>query len=1096
MMKKHMARILSFCLLAQSAVLTATAADPKVETVNGTPTVFVSSFGRMSYDGQTYTAYKDFNTALGALGKDGGRIVFTADAPLSDFVDTEGRGSLTLLGVGKKPSGNTLDFTGRETVEFKGDLYMDMLNIKADPNAVLLTGGYDFSAMSSFDTSFRETYAVTGNTITYPAPLSVAPGNGSGNGSISIDGGVFLRVSAGAYNADAAKGTKAVLTGGTFTLAVAGNDGSGKTDGNTSLTVSEDAEVETVYIGSKGGTVNGSVLGEVSGGVVKNLIIGTESGAVIDGSLTAVITGGEIEKVTFINDGKVNGKTVLIADSESMHYFDDAKADYILEITAGKVEPVVSGNTVSGFAFYDQNGIRAASIQLDGTEMQNESGVFAVPEGKHTVAVDSRAVELKRDANFVAGYDDGTFRPQNNMTRAEAVTIMARLLADDEYIGSFTASYSDVAADAWYNPYIGFLQQMGLLDPIARDHGYSFAPDEKITRGEFTQLIYSIYGLSNSVGTGKIKLRTLSDVNESTSYVTAIYGAVDAGLVAGYDDGTFRSKGNITRAEVVTMVNRLLNRVPTGNGDTASFSDVENHWAKAQVLAACGKENVEWTEKESAGTDFVLNGSTPEEYIKGLYEQSATLNGDQICNAVDVISEKMKQDVLNSENALNLSDRPTTYYISEKNGNDDNDGLSPEKPFKTLNALNKTRFLRNANILLERGGVYRGTMSISANLAFGAYGEGPKPVWIQSKRNYADPDLWVETEYPNVWKCTELLTNVGVIGFDHDLFDYSDDTYNELYGIICNYKTLGFMGIEDMNKDLQFYSDMRETSLLTPSPLYLYSTEGNPGKRFKSIEIGERINIVSGAPKNCRIDNISFKFTGAHAIGVNDAQNLLVTNCVFSWLGGSVLWYNDDGSCTCYGNAVETGACDGYYVDNCWFYQLYDTAVTHQCSKGDGNRIQNDVRYLGNLIEYCHWGIEFYNSPSTTTEYPDGKHPYTRITSNVYDAYNVVRNTGYGWGSVIKNRMKSSQGYCGSSLSDNYDETTEYNIFDRSAGNLLFLPSNANEIQRRNIYIQYEGNQIGSLRGQVEKCDTSFASYINKLWGDKEAVVIMIQKKS
>ena len=151
---------------------------------------------------------------------------------------------------------------------------------------------------------------------------------------------------------------------------------------------------------------------------------------------------------------------------------------------------------------------------------------------------------------------------------------------------------------------------------------------------------------------------------------------------------------------------------------------------------------------------------------------------------------------------------------------------------------------------------------------YGAYGEGPKPVWVQSKRNYADPSLWVETEYPNVWKCTELLTNVGVIGFDHDLFCSSDETYNEKYGIIRNYNTDGFMGLQSMYKDLQFFSDLREAGLTSPAPLYLYSTEGNPGSRFKSIEIGERVNILGGEPQNCRVDNISFKFTGAHAIGV------------------------------------------------------------------------------------------------------------------------------------------------------------------------------------------------------------------------------------
>ena len=1088
MMKKQTARLLTLCLSAQLMALPVHAADAQVENIDGVATVFVSNFGRMSFGGKNYTAYKNFNEALAALGKDGGKVVFTAEAPLSNFNDTENRGSLTFLGVGKKPSGNTLDFSGRDTVEFKGDLYLDMLNIKAAKGAVLLTNGYDFVAYENFDTSFYEQYYPEGNVTIYAAPLSVAPGKGIGKGSISLANGVYDRVTAGAHDDKEANGTSVIVSGGTYEKLVAGSDGKGTTTGNPSLTVKGKAVAKQVFAGSNGGRVTGNVTVKIDGGNIENLNIGTASGASIDGNLAVIVSGGSIGKVHFVNDGTLSGKTVLIGAGEASDFFRDAKADYVFEVTAGSVCPVWNGKELSGFTVADSNGLAADIIKLDGTEMHGANGFYVIPEGRHTIEAMGRTLELQKEASFITGYDDGTFRPQNNMTRAEAVTITARLLADEDYIKKCTASYGDVAPDAWYSPYIGFMQTLNMLSPIARDNGRAFAPDEKITRGEFTQLVYSVYSGKDPENSDRIKMRTLSDVNNNTQYAAAIYGAVDAGLIAGYDDGTFRPIGNITRAEVVTMINRLLNRVPTGNTDGKTFSDVETHWARAQVLAACGKENVEWTEKND-NFSFVLKGSTPEEYIKGLYEQSSSLNGEEIGKAVDVVSEKMKQRVLNSENDLDLSAYKTTYYISEKHGNDDNDGLSPEKPFKTIERLTSIRFLRNANILLERGGVYRGTVTVMQNVNYGAYGEGPKPVWVQSKRNYADPSLWVETEYPNVWKCTELLTNVGVIGFDHDLFCSSDETYNEKYGIIRNYNTDGFMGLQSMYKDLQFFSDLREAGLKSPAPLYLYSTEGNPGSRFKSIEIGERVNILGGEPQNCRVDNISFKFTGAHAIGVYNARNLRVINCIFSWLGGSVLYFNENGSSTCYGNGVETTTCDGYFVENCWFYQVYDTGVTHQCSTGTNDRAQKNIRYLGNLIEYCHWGIEFYNAP-----YRDGS-SFIVTTSDVHIAYNVVRNTGYGWGSVSKNRAERSQGYCCHSLSDNFDELTEYNIFDRSAGQLLNLPTNAKEVQKRNLYIQYEGGRLGDLRGTVTECNTDFAENIRKNWGDKEAVVVMIRKK-
>ncbi len=1089
MMKKRTARFLTLCLLAQSLILPVHAADAQVENIDGVPTVFVSGFGRMSYEGKNYTAFKNFNEALAALGKGGGKVVFTAEAPLSDFSDTQGRGALTLVGIGKKPSGNTLDFAGRDTVEFSGDLYLDMLNIKADKGAVLLTNGYDFVTYENFDTSCYEKYSPEGNTTIYAAPLSVAPGKGAGKGSITLGNGVYDRVTAGAHSDGEANGTTVTVSGGKYEKLTAGNDGKGTAAGNTSLTVKGEAEAAQVVAGSNGGKITGNVTAEIAGGSVENLVVGPNGGALIDGNLAVIVSGGEIGNVTFSNDGTVSGKTVLIGAGEKKDIFRDAKADYVFEVTAGSVRPVWDGNAIAGFSVADSNGLAADTVRIDGTEVHSGNGIYAIPEGRHTVEAMGRTLEFRKDVSFIAGYDDGTFRPQNNMTRAEAVTITARLLADEEYIQKCVSSYDDVSPDAWYSPYIGFMQTLNMLSPIARDRGRAFAPDEKITRGEFTQLMYSVYSGKNPESAGEIKMRTLSDVSNNTQYAAAIYGAVDAGLIAGYDDGTFRPKGNITRAEVVTMINRLLKRVPTGNTDGKTFSDTESHWARAQVLAACGKENVEWTAK---GEDkaFLLEGSNPEEYIKGLYGQSEALNGEAICRAVDTVSEKMKRDVLNAENALDLSAYKTTYYVSEKNGNDENDGLSPEKPFRTIERVSSIRFLRNANILLERGGVYRGTFRIvSQNLNFGAYGEGEKPVWMQSRRNYADPSLWEKTEYPNVWKCTELLTNVGVIGFDHDLFDHSEKTYTEQYGIIRNYNTDGFMGLQSMYKDLQFFSDMREADLTSPAPLYVYSTEGNPGERFRSIEIGERANILGGEPLNCRIDNISFKFTGAHAIGVYNARNLRITNCVFSWLGGSVLHYNENGSSTCYGNAVETTTCDGYFIENCWFYQVYDTGVTHQCSTGTNDRAQKNIRYLGNLFEYCHWGIEFYNAP-----YRDGS-TFVVTTSDVRIAYNVVRNTGFGWGSVSKNRMENSQAYSCHSLADNFDEQTEYNIFDRSAGQLLNLPHEANETQNRNLYIQYEGNRLGNLRGTLTECNTDFAENIRKLWGDKEAVVVMIRAK-
>ncbi len=353
---------------------------------------------------------------------------------------------------------------------------------------------------------------------------------------------------------------------------------------------------------------------------------------------------------------------------------------------------------------------------------------------------------------------------------------------------------------------------------------------------------------------------------------------------------------------------------------------------------------------------------------------------------------------------------------------------------------------------------------------------------------------------PNVWKCTEQLVNVGVIGYDHDLFDYSEDSYHELYGDIYNIDTFGFTGIEDMKKDLAFYSVVPGNGDLTTQAgdLYVYSTEGNPGSRFNSIEIGERINIVSGSPNGATFDNLAFKFTGGHAIGFGTCKDVTVTNCVFSWIGGSVLSGNGVGNpATNYGNAIEIyGGCDGYRVENNWMYQIYDTAVTHQRSATTGDCTQENIRYTSNLMEYVHWGIETYNAPPTKEILNGKKDTYTRYTKDYRARYNLLRFGGYGWGSLTRYRTNSARLYCCAAISDNEDQLAEYNIIDRCAGYLLNIPDADKEEFDKNIYIQTLGCTVGYIRGGAFTCDFTMADRISKNLGDKNAVVIVTEPEA
>ncbi|MBR5527451.1 MAG: hypothetical protein IKV97_00505, partial [Clostridia bacterium] len=130
------------------------------------------------------------------------------------------------------------------------------------------------------------------------------------------------------------------------------------------------------------------------------------------------------------------------------------------------------------------------------------------------------------------------------------------------------------------------------------------------------------------------------------------------------------------------------------------------------------------------------------------------------------------------------------------------------------------------------------------------------------------------------------------------------------------------------------------------------------------------------------------------------------------------------------------------------------------------------------------------NMPPTAADLKGKKDTYRRETSNVRSAFNVLRLGGYGWGSIV--RYRGSQLYCGSVLSENKNCIAEYNIFDRATGNLVQLPSNATEIQDKNIYIQTAGRPLGSLRGTGISCTYEAEKEIRERWGDKNAVVIVI----
>ena len=205
----------------------------------------------------------------------------------------------------------------------------------------------------------------------------------------------------------------------------------------------------------------------------------------------------------------------------------------------------------------------AHDVTIEGTFAKNSSGGSS--GGHHrrpTVTIpDDVPTGLNGDDHYayIVGYPDKTVRPQNGITRAEVATIFFRLLTDETRNANSTKSnsYSDVAAGAWYNHAVSTLSAMGIVK--GDSHG-KFNPNAPITRAEFAAIAARFDDKANT---------TTADFSDIASHwaKNEISAASNNGWITGYPDGTFRPDNKITRAEAMTLVNRVLKRLPETEED-------------------------------------------------------------------------------------------------------------------------------------------------------------------------------------------------------------------------------------------------------------------------------------------------------------------------------------------------------------------------------------------------------------------------------------------------------------------------------------------------------------------------------------------------
>ena len=285
-----------------------------------------------------------------------------------------------------------------------------------------------------------------------------------------------------------------------------------------------------------------------------------------------------------------NGIGVGNANATHGPHLLQVKVDEVRVITAtadehGKIAPAAGMITVpkgksETFTITPDSGYHIKDVLVDGKSvgavstytfenvMDNHT-IHATFARKHTPTPSTPTVEIPDDDAlglnttdhfaYIVGYGNGEVRPQNNITRAEVATIFFRLLTDDVRDENLTKTnrYSDVAATAWYNTAVSTLSSMGIIT------GYpdgTFRPNAAITRAEFAAIA------ARFDNDGDKTAAKFSDI--ATHWAKdEISIAYNNGWITGYPDGTFGPQRDITRAETMTLVNRVLNRQPETEDD-------------------------------------------------------------------------------------------------------------------------------------------------------------------------------------------------------------------------------------------------------------------------------------------------------------------------------------------------------------------------------------------------------------------------------------------------------------------------------------------------------------------------------------------------
>ncbi|WP_197415086.1 S-layer homology domain-containing protein, partial [Peptoniphilus sp. DNF00840] len=250
--------------------------------------------------------------------------------------------------------------------------------------------------------------------------------------------------------------------------------------------------------------------------------------------------------------------------------------------------------------------------------------------------------------SFIAGYPNGLFKPDSSVTRAEAAQMLWVL--ENATASNLKADFKDTK-DSWYNQALNYTRSKGML--LAKDG--NIRPDVPMTRGEFVRMLYPL--LADKSGGPRF-----NDI-AGHEFEAAILRASANGIIKGYPDGSFKPDGKVTRAETVTMLNKLSNKYLTlddlkkNNSKIKEFSDVKkSHWAYLQIMSAVNYSII----NEVTETYYTYKDGYEESWDKVWVENSNEVSEDKDQN--NKPDSNAKKDYIESK----LDDKTSNVNIEGK----------------------------------------------------------------------------------------------------------------------------------------------------------------------------------------------------------------------------------------------------------------------------------------------------------------------------------------------------------------------------------------------------------------------------------------------